>query len=241
MSISLETLLRKANTKLDVKGMDKDVSDKVRAVIKKMHAEGIYVCVAQGYRSTADQNNLYAIGRTVDVHKPVVTNARGGQSNHNYGVAVDLCQYDKTIDKIKWEVSTPSYKKIVSAMKAEGFKWGGDWASFRDYPHFELYDAVRGEKKPADKKDLKKAVTKPKPKPKAVTDNKAIVPYPGKPLYKGAKGMKKVDIQRVQRAVGASVTGKYDSGTDKAVTAYQKRKGLEADGVVGKDTWNTLF
>ncbi|MFB3224744.1 peptidoglycan-binding domain-containing protein [Exiguobacterium sp. PHA03] len=53
--------------------------------------------------------------------------------------------------------------------------------------------------------------------------------------------MVKKDIERIQRAVGASVTGKYDKQTEAKVTAYQKRKKLDADGVVGKDTWNMLF
>lgn len=44
-----------------------------------------------------------------------------------------------------------------------------------------------------------------------------------------------------QGAVNVPVTGKYDAATEKAVEAYQKRKKLDVDGVVGKDTWNMLF
>ncbi|MCY1690762.1 peptidoglycan-binding domain-containing protein [Exiguobacterium sp. SL14] len=55
------------------------------------------------------------------------------------------------------------------------------------------------------------------------------------------KKMLKKDVERIQRAVGASVTGKYDMATEKAVEAYQKRKKLDADGVVGLTTWNMLF
>ncbi|WP_060586194.1 M15 family metallopeptidase, partial [Listeria monocytogenes] len=118
-----------------------------RNVIKKMAKKGIYLCVAQGYRSSAEQNALYAQGRT----KPgaVVTNAKGGQSNHNYGVAVDLCLYTSDGKNVIWESTTSRWKTVVSAMKAEGFEWGGDWKSFKDYPHFELYDAAGGEKAPS--------------------------------------------------------------------------------------------
>ncbi|EPC3373433.1 M15 family metallopeptidase [Listeria monocytogenes] len=127
--------------------MNKSVADKTRNVIKKMAKKGIYLCVAQGYRSSAEQNTLYAQGRT----KPgaVVTNAKGGQSNHNYGVAVDLCLYTSDGNNVIWESTTSRWKTVVSAMKAEGFEWGGDWKSFKDYPHFELYDAAGGEKAPA--------------------------------------------------------------------------------------------
>ncbi|EOH1867768.1 M15 family metallopeptidase [Listeria monocytogenes] len=147
MALTEAWLIEKANRKLNVSGMNKSVADKTRNVIKKMAKKGIYLCVAQGYRSSAEQNTLYAQGRT----KPgaVVTNAKGGQSNHNYGVTVDLCLYTSDGKNVIWESTTSRWKTVVSAMKAEGFEWGGDWKSFKDYPHFELYDAAGGEKAPA--------------------------------------------------------------------------------------------
>ncbi|CBY75915.1 TPA: M15 family metallopeptidase [Listeria monocytogenes] len=147
MALTEAWLIEKANRKLNVSGMNKSVADKTRNVIKKMAKKGIYLCVAQGYRSSAEQNALYAQGRT----KPgaVVTNAKGGQSNHNYGVAVDLCLYTSDGKNVIWESTTSRWKTVVSAMKAEGFDWGGDWKSFKDYPHFELYDAAGGEKAPS--------------------------------------------------------------------------------------------
>ncbi|EEO3609202.1 N-acetylmuramoyl-L-alanine amidase family protein, partial [Listeria monocytogenes] len=149
MALTEAWLIEKANRKLNVAGMNKTTSDKTRNVIKKMAKQGIYLCVAQGYRSKTEQNALYAQGRT----KPgsVVTNAKGGQSNHNYGVAVDLCLYTSDGKNVIWESTTSRWKKVVAAMKAEGFKWGGDWKTFKDYPHFEICDAVSGEKVPAQK------------------------------------------------------------------------------------------
>lgn len=285
MAIALSELLKRADAKL-ARGMDKDVVRLVRDVIKELHAEGIYICIAQSYRSFAEQNALYAKGRTTP--GSIVTNARGGQSNHNYGVAVDLCIYPKDFSAIKFlEPSDPKMKKIVAAMKKRKFKWGGDWTSFRDYPHFELYDRVRGEKKPslssapavkpsssvyvvkagdslseiaeakkmtvAELKKLNslktdviyigqklklKAAAKAVSKPSAAKD---IVKYPGRPYYVGAKGMTKINIERIQRAVGAKVTGKYDDRTKAAVKAYQKRKGLQVDGVVGSSSWSMMF
>lgn len=284
MAIALSELLKRADAKL-ARGMDKDVVRLVRDVIKELHAEGIYVCIAQSYRSIAEQNALYAKGRTTA--GPIVTNARGGQSNHNFGVAVDLCIYPKDFSSVLFlQPSDSRMKKIVAAMKKRKFKWGGDWASFRDYPHFELYDAVRGEKKPslssapavkpsssiyvvksgdtlseiAEAKkmsvaDLKKLNAlksdviyvgqklKLKAAAKAVSKpavSKDLVPYKGL-LYQGKKGMKKVEIERLQRALKVKVTGKFDDATEKAVIAYQKRKGLKADGVVGQATHSMLY
>lgn len=238
MTLSVNWLLEKANRKLNAPGMDKDVADITRAVIKELAPKGIYVGVAQGFRSKAEQDAIYAQGRT----KPgkIVTWARGGYSNHNYGVAVDLFAYsDDGSEAIFLEPHDKRSVALVKAMKQRGMEWGGDWVNNRDYPHFQLYDAVSGKKKPTVAKPSAQPVSKPAAKPQG--DGKAIVPYPGKPLYVGAKGMVKKDIERIQRAVGASVTGKYDKQTESKVKAYQKRKKLDADGVVGKDTWNMLF
>lgn len=145
MALSLQWLLDKANRKLNMEGMNRETAVKVRQVIAEMHEKGIYVCVAQGYRSIAEQNALYAQGRRGLKGEKVVTNAKGGQSNHNFGVAVDLCLYTDDGTNCIWDVND-KFKKIVAAMKARGFKWGGDWKSFKDYPHFELYNVVDGEK-----------------------------------------------------------------------------------------------
>ena len=180
MAITLTQLLEKANVRLNNAGMKKIVADKVRYVIAEMHKQGVYVGVAQGYRSTAEQNALYAQGRT----KPgnIVTNARGGSSNHNFGVAVDLFLYDGSISKAFFGVDT-RFRKVVAEMKKQGFDWGGDWTSFYDAPHFELYDAVRGQKPSAIDLAVQKA--------KAVAQKakvKKAVKKEAKGLYTVVKG-----------------------------------------------------
>lgn len=174
MTMTVDLLIEKANRKLNAAGMDKDVANIVRSVIKEMHKEGVLVGVAQAFRSYAEQDALYAQGRT----KPgaIVTRARGGQSNHNYGVAVDLFQYDKDQEAI-FEVGTTRFNKIVAAMKRHGMKWGGDWTGFKDYPHFELYDKVGGEKKPGNATGTPGSATASKP----VTNKPATSDAAGKP------------------------------------------------------------
>lgn len=66
-----------------------------------------------------------------------------------------------------------------------------------------------------------------------------IRPYPGKALTIGSKGK---DVEAVQRAIGASVDGKFGKATADKVKAYQKKfTFLDADGIVGKNTWNVMF
>ncbi|HAA5775751.1 TPA_asm: alkaline phosphatase [Listeria monocytogenes] len=212
MALTEAWLIEKANRKLNVSGMNKSVADKTRNVIKKMAKKGIYLCVAQGYRSSAEQNALYAQGRT----KPgaVVTNAKGGQSNHNYGVAVDLCLYTSDGKNVIWESTTSRWKTVVSAMKAEGFDWGGDWKSFKDYPHFELYDAAGGEKAPST------SASKPKP---SASSNKNVY-YTENP--RKVKTLVQCDLYNsVDFTEKHKTGGTYPAGTIFTITGMAKTKG----------------
>lgn len=89
------------------------------------------VRIVQGLRTIEEQNTLYAKGRTTP--GPKVTNARGGKSYHNYGLAIDyVIMVDGAID---WE--HPLNKEVIAAFKSKGWKWGGEFKSIVDKPHFE--------------------------------------------------------------------------------------------------------
>ncbi|MGV7106009.1 M15 family metallopeptidase [Flavobacterium sp. U410] len=97
--------------------------------------------ITQGLRSVEEQNKLYAQGRTKAGKK--VTNAKGGQSIHNYGFAVDICLIinDKTAswDTAKdWDNDQVSdWYECVKIFAKYGWEWGGNWKNFKDLPHFE--------------------------------------------------------------------------------------------------------
>lgn len=100
----------------------------------------------QVLRTFAEQDALYAQGRT----KPgqVVTNAKGGQSYHNYGLAIDfVLLYDKNRDgkitstEIIWDREVDidrdkvaDWMEVVKIFQKYGWQWGGTW---KDFPHFE--------------------------------------------------------------------------------------------------------
>lgn len=99
------------------------------------------VRITQGLRSNDEQKKLYAQGRTSPGKK--VTNARPGQSIHNYGLAVDICliidekeaSWDTTKD---WDGDRQAdWMEVVTIFKRHGWHWGGDWRTFKDMPHFE--------------------------------------------------------------------------------------------------------
>jgi len=95
------------------------------------------------YRSNELQDKLYA-------QRPKVTNAKGGQSIHNHGLAFDIVLlYDNdgngTFEEASWSTirdfdkdSKADWKEIVDYFKSKGWEHGGDWKSFKDQPHFQL-------------------------------------------------------------------------------------------------------
>lgn len=109
---------------------------KVRDTFKAFITEcentlGITLRVVQGLRTIAEQDALYAQGRTTP--GKVVTNARGGSSYHNYGLAVDLAHLDN--NNIDWNYPMAKLKPLATKY---GMMWGGDFKSIKDMPHFEL-------------------------------------------------------------------------------------------------------
>jgi peptidoglycan L-alanyl-D-glutamate endopeptidase CwlK len=105
-------------------------------------------------RTFAEQDALYAQGRTklYDANGRklgVVTKAKGGQSIHNFGLALDIVLLkdtngDGTFESASWEDTIDfdkdgraDWMEIVSILKRNGWIWGGDWKSFKDKPHFE--------------------------------------------------------------------------------------------------------
>jgi len=100
----------------------------------------VQLVIVQDYRTYTQQNALYAKGRTAS--GSVVTNAKGGQSNHNFALAVDVfplwedgqLHMDAKSDARNIEI----LKKIAPVGKSLGLEWGGDWKSIVDNPHFQL-------------------------------------------------------------------------------------------------------
>jgi peptidoglycan L-alanyl-D-glutamate endopeptidase CwlK len=94
------------------------------------------VRISQGLRTFAEQDALYA-------KRPKVTNAKGGQSIHNYGFAIDIvliingkeASWDTHKD---WDNDgIADWDECVKVFAKHGWSWGGNWASFKDMPHFD--------------------------------------------------------------------------------------------------------
>ncbi len=105
---------------------------KAREFIRQLNEKGIKAKIISGSRTFAEQDGLYAQGRT----KPgnIVTNARGGYSWHNYAVAFDIGIFTDS----GYLDDSPLYRQAGPIGKALGFEWGGDWrGSLVDEPHYQ--------------------------------------------------------------------------------------------------------
>lgn len=129
------------------------VAQKAREWLRLVEAEGYKVLVTQTLRTIEEQNALYEQGRT----KPgaIVTNAKGGYSYHNYGLALDFCMI-RTDGSLDWIVGT-KWRRIAEIGKSLGFEWGGDWTgSLIDYPHLQytfglsISDLLAGKRPPQE-------------------------------------------------------------------------------------------
>lgn len=91
-----------------------------------------------GHRSYAEQNALYAKGRTKPGKR--VTNARGGYSNHNFGIALDFGVFSagKYLDNADPKRAHRVHAAVGQIAAKHGIEWGGNWRSFKDTPHFEV-------------------------------------------------------------------------------------------------------
>lgn len=95
--------------------------------------EGVHPIVDQTERTFAESDALYAQGRTTGGE--IVTQAKAGQSYHNYALALDF--HLIVNDKDVWDVDH-NWMIVVNIFKKHGFSWGGDFpGTFKDYPHLE--------------------------------------------------------------------------------------------------------
>ncbi len=105
------------------------------ALIEKAAMHGIAIKVISGARSYAEQDALYAKGRSQP--GPTVTNARGGYSNHNFGIAFDIGVFEGK----RYLADSPKYKAVGVLGTELGLEWGGNWKTLVDQPHFQLRPA----------------------------------------------------------------------------------------------------
>jgi peptidoglycan L-alanyl-D-glutamate endopeptidase CwlK len=112
---------------------------KIRA-LEHIHAcrmAGIELLVISTYRDIESQDAIFAQGRTAP--GKIVTNARGGQSFHNWRVAYDCVplRHGKPV----WGTAGADgdlWRQVGELGEAQGLEWAGHWKRFREFPHFQF-------------------------------------------------------------------------------------------------------
>jgi hypothetical protein len=121
-----------ARTNTNIATIHPELLDDMKNVINKIESyEGTQATITDGFRSFAEQDALYSQGRAGGPEgSRIVTNARGGESYHNYGLAVDV-----------YDIQGASLVNLSAAARGIfdlfGFEWGGNWEGFKDFPHFQ--------------------------------------------------------------------------------------------------------
>lgn len=109
------------------------VATKARALLSAAKRDGIDLLVTSTYRDAECQDALYAQGRTTPGKR--VTNARGGQSWHQYRVAFDVVPL--VAGKAIWD-DRRIWQRIGALGESVGLEWAGRWKSFAESPHFQF-------------------------------------------------------------------------------------------------------
>lgn len=193
----------------------------IELVILSYH-KGINAQITSGLRTYAEQTKLYNQGRTTPGN--IVTNAKAGQSIHNFGLAIDFVLVSEDGNKAYWDITrnmngnqVADWLEVATIGKQLGFAWGGDWKSFKDYPHLDMQKgyslaSLRDGKRPT-------------------------LPNVPKRSYQGV-GDSGPDVSLTQRNLTIAgytckADGYFGDGTEDVVKAFQRANGLKADGFFG--------
>lgn len=150
MDITIQGLIKNSTNRIGA--VHNSIYNLMKQIVERCHKRGVYVLFTQGMRTKEEQAKLYGQGRTGYFYngkdysqpsKPLVTNAKPGESIHNYGLALDFAII-KNGSEVVWNTTADFDKdgkadwlEVVEEAKKLGFKWGGDWTTFRDYSHLE--------------------------------------------------------------------------------------------------------
>ena len=101
----------------------------------------IKILVTCTFRDAEKQDQLYQIGRRGVLGEKVVTNAKGGDSFHQYRVAFDIfpMRSGKAIlfQEDGNEISDPVWQSLGRIAAECGLEWAGLWEHFPEGPHFQ--------------------------------------------------------------------------------------------------------
>lgn len=180
------------------------VADSARELLRECTERGFPIFITSTLRTFSEQAQLYAQGRTEPGR--IVTNAREGESPHNYGLAFDVAFHTPPAT----DPYTGPWDAVGAQGKALGLEWGGDW-KHPDRPHFQARSPVSTR--------LRKAAL-----------------FGELRVGGGAPKRTVMELQNALIRIKCSnggVNGTFDPLTENAVMALQRRFRLLPTGIIG--------
>lgn len=127
----------------NISDLHPELQEKITELKKLCKKNGITIGISECLRTVAEQDALYAQGRTKK--GPIVTNAKGSSysSMHQWGVAFDFylimdVDGDGSTSDDAFNNATHLFDKVGKLGVSIGLEWGGNWKSICDTPHFQL-------------------------------------------------------------------------------------------------------
>jgi peptidoglycan LD-endopeptidase CwlK len=131
--IAAETAVFDARSEANIRTLMLEVQALCRESLGRIRASGLDARVISGTRTYAEQTAIYRRGRFGNPG-PVISNAKAGQSWHNFGRAWDIGIFKNG----KYLADGPEYTEASIPGKIPGVEWGGDWRSLKDKPHYQV-------------------------------------------------------------------------------------------------------
>lgn len=139
--LTLEQVKNKSAARLN--GLHPVVKQGAELLIERCFNRGVPILITQGLRTIAEQDALYAQGRTKS--GAIVTNAKGGSSFHNFGLAIDFALLMPDGKSVSWDMrrdgdfdKTFDWLEVIHEGESVGFECGYRWKSFPDPPHMQI-------------------------------------------------------------------------------------------------------
>jgi peptidoglycan L-alanyl-D-glutamate endopeptidase CwlK len=121
----------------DLNELNPKVKVRVEAFIAECKKQGIDILITSTYRDAESQNALYAQGRTKA--GKIVTNAKAGQSWHNWRCAIDFVPLVN--GKAVWN-DTALFTRCGVIAEGCGLEWAGRWKRFREMAHCQFTNGL---------------------------------------------------------------------------------------------------
>ncbi len=136
-------------TSIELSSLNPRVAAMARKFLELTKKNNMDVRIITAFRSWDEEDKLYAQGRWAPGQ--IVTNARGGDSYHNWGLAFDAAPFEQG----KMLTDVAKFKQMGALGEQAGLKWGGTFRAIVDYPHFQYtfglntWDLLNGVRPPA--------------------------------------------------------------------------------------------